>query len=300
MKYAAMNLLSAIRRAASQLRAAGVFVAHNADNALDEARTLALHALDLPANWPGNLSGAALSIVEQDRIDALIERRIRERIPAAYLIGRAEFAGLSFACDARALVPRSPIAELIETGFDGWCDASRVERALDLCCGGGSIGIAMAVHQPRWQVDLADISPQALALAQTNIERHGVGDRVRAIPSDMFNGLKGNHYELIVSNPPYVTEAEFAALAPEYSFEPALGLVSGSDGLDATARILAEASDYLRPGGLLIVEIGEAWRAFKGRFPDLPVAWIPFSVGHMGVFAITREALIAHRGTGRE
>jgi ribosomal protein L3 glutamine methyltransferase len=292
-----MTLSDAIRRAASRLKGSGVLVAHHADNALDEARTLVLHALHLPNSWPAGLAAAQLSAVERDQIDALIDRRIAERVPAAYLVGHAEFAGLEFLCDQRALVPRSPIAELIESGFAGWIDPDRVHYALDLCCGGGSIGIAMAVHRPRWRVDLVDLSSDALALAADNIARHRVSDRVRTIQSDLFSALGGERYDLIVSNPPYVTEAEFAALAPEYGHEPALGLVSGHDGLDATARILAHAADHLRPGGLLIVEIGEAWRAFERRFAHLPVAWIHFSVGHMGVFAITREALLASRSS---
>ncbi len=290
-----MNLLSAIRLAATQLRTAGVFVAHSADNALDEARTLALHALQLPADWPGNLGSAELTVAEQDRIAALINRRIQERIPAAYLIGHAPFAGLDFVTDPRALVPRSPIAELIESGFDGWCEPARVHRVLDLCCGGGSIGVAMAVYQPQWRVDLVDLSHDALLLAQENIDRHRVASRVHTIQSDLYAELKGIRYELIVSNPPYVTDAEFRKLAPEYAHEPELGLVSGIDGLDATTRILDGAIEHLMPGGLLIVEIGEGWRAFKRRFAHLPVAWIPFSVGQMGVFAITREALVANR-----
>jgi len=225
---------------------------------------------------------------------ALIERRVRERTPVAYLTGEAWFAGLKFKSDARALVPRSPIAESILAGFSPWLDGLPVRRALDLCTGSGCIGIAMAVHNPDWQVDIADISPAALDLAGENIQFQNVDDRVRAIRSDLFAALDGEVYDLIVSNPPYVTEQEFAALPAEYAHEPALGLKAGSDGLDFALRILAEAPKHLSENGWLIVEVGESERALVALLPKLPLNWIEFEVGQMGVFAIERRDLVAH------
>jgi ribosomal protein L3 glutamine methyltransferase len=224
----------------------------------------------------------------------LIERRIAERVPTAYLVGEAWFAGLKFKSDARALVPRSPIAELIESGFSPWLDDRHIERALDLCTGSGCIGIAMAVHHSDWRVDIADISADALALARENIAFQHVEDRVEAIQSDLFEGLAGRRYDLIVSNPPYVTEGEYAALPGEYAHEPRLGLAAGADGLDICLRILAEAPEYLAEDGLLIVEVGESERALVALLPQVPFVWIEFKVGPMGVFAIERRDLVEH------
>src|SRR5450432_3959063 len=195
---------------------------------------------------------------------------------------------------ARHGLPRSPIAESIQAGFSPWLDGIAVQRALDLCTGSGCIGIAMAVLNPDWQVDLADISDSALSLARENIQFQDVGERARALKSDLFTGLQGEVYDLIVSNPPYVTELEYAALPPEYSHEPALGLRAGVDGLDFALRILDEAPAHLREDGLLIVEVGESERALTRLLPKLPLNWIEFEVGQMGVFAIAREDIVKH------
>ena len=215
---------------------------------------------------------------------------------ACYLTGEAWFAGLCFRSDPRALVPRSPIAELIEAGFSPWADGVEVSRALDLCTGSGCIGIAMAVHNPGWQVDCVDISADALALAAENVERFEVGDRVRLLRSDLFAALQGERYDLIVSNPPYVTHDEYAAMPAEYAHEPRLGLTAGDDGLDLALAILGEAADHLSEDGVLVVEVGESQRALERLLPAVPFAWIEFRVGQMGVFALTREDLVAHAG----
>jgi ribosomal protein L3 glutamine methyltransferase len=228
---------------------------------------------------------------------ALIERRVRERRPIAYLTGEAWFAGLKFKCDERALVPRSPIAESIRNGFSPWLDGVDVRRALDLCTGGGCIGIAMAVYNPDWHVDVADISDAALALARENILFQNVESRVRAVKSDLFAGLKGETYDLIVSNPPYVTEQEFSALPPEYSHEPSLALRAGDDGLDFALRILDEAPQHLSTDGWLIVEVGESEHALGRALPRVPFNWLEFDVGQMGVFAIAREDVAKHAKT---
>jgi ribosomal protein L3 glutamine methyltransferase len=288
------TLLDFIRYAASRFDEAGLTFGHSHDNALDEATHLVLASLHLPPDLPPAYGQAHLTQAECLRLLALIERRIAERIPVAYLVGEAWFAGLKFKSDARALVPRSPIAELIENGFAPWLDGREITRALDLCAGSGCIGIAMAAHNPDWQVDLADISEAALALARENIAFQHVEERVRALHSDLFGALAGERYDLIVSNPPYVTDAEYAAMPAEYAHEPRLGLTAGSDGLDLALRILRDAAGHLTDNGLLIVEVGESERALGERLPELPLVWLDFKVGPMGVFAIERAALLEH------
>jgi ribosomal protein L3 glutamine methyltransferase len=288
------TIIDFIRYGASRFGAAGLTFGHSYDNALDEATHLVLHTLHLPHDLSPAYGSARLTAAEKSGVLALIERRVRERTPVAYLTGEAWFAGLKFKSDERALVPRSPLAETIQSGFSPWLDNVAVRRALDLCTGSGCIGIAMAVHNPDWQVDLVDISDSALALANENIQFQNVEDRVRAIKSDLFSGVQGQVYELIVSNPPYVTEQEFAALPPEYSHEPALGLRAGDDGLDFALRILAQAPEHLSEEGCLIVEVGESERALIKLLPKLPLNWIEFEVGQMGVFVIDRRDLVAH------
>jgi ribosomal protein L3 glutamine methyltransferase len=286
------TIVDFIRYGASRFAAAGLTFGHSYDNALDEATHLVLHALHLPHDLAPAYGAARLTAAEKAAVLALIERRIDEHRPVAYLTGEAWFAGLRFKSDARALVPRSPIAELIQAGFTPWLDERRIERVLDLCTGSGCIGIAMAAHNPDWQVDLADISDDALALARENVEFQDVGERVRVIRSDLFADLAGERYDLIVSNPPYVTEQEFAALPPEYGHEPELGLTAGADGLDFALRILGTAADHLSADGVLIVEVGESERALVALLPRVPFNWIEFDVGQMGVFLLDRRDLV--------
>ena len=288
------TIIDFIRYGASRFGGAGLTFGHSYDNALDEATHLVLHVLHLPHDLSPNYGHARLTAAEKKAVLTLIERRIREHKPVAYLTGEAWFAGLKFKSDERALVPRSPIAESILSGFSPWLDGVPVRRALDLCTGSGCIGIAMAVHNPDWQVDLVDISDKALALAREIVAFQDVAGRVRAIKSDLFDGVKREVYDLIVSNPPYVTEQEFAALPPEYSHEPALGLKAGDDGLDFALRILDEAPKHLSKDGWLIVEVGESEHALQRLLPRLPLNWIEFQVGQMGVFAIARSDLVAH------
>ena len=288
------TIIDFIRYGASRFAAAGLTFGHSHDNAMDEATHLVLHSLHLPHDLSPNYGQAKLVAGEKAALLALIERRIGERRPVAYLTGEAWFAGLAFKVDERVLVPRSPIAELIQNGFTPWLDGRDVRRALDLCTGSGCIGIAMAAHNPDWQVDLADISDGALELARENIRIQHVGERVRAIKSDLFAGLEGEVYDLIVSNPPYVTEQEYAELPPEYRHEPALGLTAGPDGLDFALRILRDAPAHLSEDGLLIVEVGESERALTQLLPQVPFIWIEFNVGPMGVFALERRDLVEH------
>lgn len=288
------TIIDFIRYAASRFSAAGLTFGHSYDNALDEATHLLLQTLHLPHDLSPAYGQARLVAEEKLAVLALIERRIKERTPIAYLTGKAWFAGLEFISDRRALVPRSPIAELILGGFSPWLDDREVFRALDLCTGSGCIGIAMASHYPDWLVDLVDVSDDALALARENIEYQNVGDRVRAISSDLFDGVRGERYDLIVSNPPYVTEDEYAAMPAEYAHEPKLGLTAGNDGLDLALRILREAPEVLTEDGVLIVEVGESERALVELLPEVPFNWVEFAVGQMGVFVIDRGDLVEH------
>ncbi len=287
------TLIDFIRYGASRFNAAGLTFGHSYDNAIDEATQLVLHALHMPHDLSPVYGQSRLTAEEKGEILELFRRRIDERIPAAYLTGEAWFAGLSFKSDPRALVPRSPIAELIESGFEPWLGGREVTRALDICTGSGCIAIAMAHYNPNWQVDGVDISVEALALAEENKARL-MADNVRLLASDLFSAVKGEKYELIVTNPPYVTHAETDALPAEYAHEPELGLRAGDDGLDLALRILRDAPDHLTEDGLLICEVGEAEQALSALLPELPLMWIEFKVGQMGIFVVERADLVAH------
>jgi len=293
------TLIDHIRYGASRFGAAGLTFGHSYDNALDEATQLVLHALHLPHDLPPAYGQARVTADEQRAILSLFNRRIDERIPSAYLTGEAWFAGLSFKSDPRALVPRSPIAELIENGFQPWLGDREVRRALDLCTGSGCIAIAMAHYNPEWHVDGVDLSDDALALAQENKARLHA-DNVRFLKSDLFSKLQGEHYDLIVTNPPYVTNAETDALPREYSYEPELGLRAGDDGLDLALQILRDAPLHLDRDGLLICEVGEAETALVKLLPELPLAWVEFKVGQMGIFVAECSDLVAHNARIRE
>jgi len=286
------TIIDFIRFGASRFAAAGLSFGHGYDNALDEATQLTLHALHLPHDLKPAYGQARLVADEKREVLHLFERRIRERKPACYLTGEAWFAGLSFKCDERALVPRSPIAELIEQGYEPWRNGRPLQRVLDLCTGGGCIAVATAHHLPEAQVDGVDISATALSLARENAERLLVSDRVRWIESDLFSALEGEVYDLIVTNPPYVTHAEVDALPAEYRFEPENGLRAGEDGLDLALQILAAAPQHLSEDGFLICEVGESERALVELLPQVPFNWIEFQVGQMGIFQIEREDLL--------
>lgn len=288
------SIIDFIRYGASRFSAAGLTFGHSHDNPIDEATHLVLASLHLPPDIPPAYGAGRLTSEERAAVLTLIDRRVNERLPVAYLVGETWFAGLKFKSDRRALVPRSPIAELIESRFAPWLDHRPIERALDLCTGSGCIGIAMAEYNPDWQVDIVDISEEALSLARENIVFQHLEGRVHAIQSDLFAGVEGQRYDLIVSNPPYVTEDEYTELPGEYRHEPKLGLTSGEDGLDLCLRMLDEAAEHLTDEGLLIVEVGESEHALAALLPEVPFIWIEFKVGAMGVFALERRDLIEH------
>lgn len=281
-----------IEYGARRLSRARVCFGHGTDNARDESAALVLHACG--PTRPGQLA-RRVGLRATERALALIERRIIERVPAVYLTGRTWFAGLEMRVDRRVLIPRSPIAELIERRFAPWIAAQRVHRILDLGTGSGCIAIACAKAFRTARVDAVDISPEALAVARLNVSRHRLGRRVRLLESDQFRALGARRYDIIVSNPPYVGARELAALPPEYAHEPRLALAAGRDGLDAVRVILREAGAHLRPRGIIVVEVGETAGAVRRAFARLPFVWLQFERGGGGVFVLTAEQLVHAR-----
>lgn len=286
-----LTLRDFIRWGASEFTAAKLYFGHGTDNAWDEAEQLVLHAVHLTPPLAEEWLSARLTRVEREAVLANLQRRIQERIPAAYITGQAWFAGLPFAVDERVLVPRSPIGELIQKQFSPWLENAPA-HILDLCTGSGCIGIACAYAFPDAEVQLSDISFDALAVAEENIQQHDLEDRVFAMQSDLFENLAGQKFDLIVSNPPYVDADDLATMPPEYQAEPEIGLGSGDDGLDFTRRLLQEARNYLTDDGVLIVEVGNSWVALEAAYPDLPFTWIEFERGGHGVFMLRKADLV--------
>ncbi|HMR03098.1 MAG TPA: 50S ribosomal protein L3 N(5)-glutamine methyltransferase [Candidatus Competibacter phosphatis] len=281
-----------IRWGASRMNEAGLHFGHGTDNAIDEAAALVLHALHLPPDLHAEYFQSHLTPAEKQAVLLLLKRRVAERKPAAYLTQRAWFMGLPFYVDERALVPRSPLAELIERHFAPWLPDSRaVGGILDLGTGSGCIGLACAYAFPDARVDLADISAEALEVARRNVAEHGLEDQVEVIQSDLFSALKGRRYDLIISNPPYVGLEELDSLPAEYQHEPRLGLAAGTEGLDVVMEILHQAADYLSRDGLLIVEVGNAQYALCAALPDVPFTWLEFEHGGQGVFLLNASQL---------
>lgn len=279
-----------IRWGVSQFHVANLFFGHGTDNAWDEAEYLVLHGINLLPPIDDIWLDARLTSAERNQVLKLLQRRIQERVPAAYITGNAWFAGLQFKVDERVLVPRSPIAELIQNSFAPWL-SFEPQTILDLCTGSGCIGIACAYAFPEARIDLADISADALAVARENIALHKLESQVTAIESDMFAGLTDQVYDLIVTNPPYVDAGDLASMPPEYHAEPAIGLGSGVDGLNFTRGLLKQARNYLSDEGVLICEVGNSWAALEATFPHLPFTWIELERGGHGVFLLTAEQL---------
>ena len=280
-----------LRWTVSRLNAAGVYYGHGTDNPWDEAVQLVLPSVFLPLDIPEDMHTARLTSSERHRIVERVIRRVNERIPVAYLTNKAWFCDMEFYVDERVLVPRSPIGELISHRFSGILH-DKPEHILDMCTGSGCIAIACAYAFPETEVDAVDISADALAVAERNIDTHGVANWVTPIRSDLFRELPPLQYDLIVTNPPYVDEEDMSDLPQEYRHEPVLGLASGSDGLKLTRRILACAPDYLTDDGVLICEVGNSMVHLMDQYPEIPFTWLEFENGGDGVFMLTKQQLL--------
>ena len=280
-----------IDRIEQQFIASDLFFGHGTDNARDEAVYLALGVLDLPFDASDEQLGRHTSVIEQERIEALADARIKTRKPVAYLLNKVWFAGLPFYVDERVLIPRSPIAELIRERFAPWIKPVAVKHILDLGAGSGCIAIACAAAFPEAIVDATDISAAALAVADINRARHDLAPRINLIRSDLFSALGQRRYDIIVSNPPYVADEEMLALPVEYRHEPSLALAGGEAGLDVVERILSDARVYLSPRGILVMEVGNGRVALEEKYPDVPFIWLDFECGGEGVFVIMGEEL---------
>jgi ribosomal protein L3 glutamine methyltransferase len=279
-----------LRYSVSRLEESGVFFGHGTDNAYDESVWLVMSALHLPLDTLDNFLDARITKEEAKYLAHLIERRVTERVPTAYLLREAWLKGFKFYVDERVIVPRSFIAELLEDGLAPWVEyPEMVESAADICTGSGCLGVLLAYAFPNASVDVVDISPDAIAVANINIKNYGLADQITAVQSDMFSGLKGKKYDLIISNPPYVDAPAMSALPQEYRNEPQIALGSGVAGLDHTHILLKEAKKYLNDDGILVVEIGHNRDALLDAYPELPFTWLDVESGNEFVFLLTKE-----------
>ena len=283
-----------VRFAVSRFAQAGLFFGHGSDSAYDEAVYLILHTLHLPLDQLDPFLDATLTPSEVHSVLDVLKRRVNERLPAAYLTYEAWLGEHRFYVDDRVIVPRAFIAELLRDQLAPWVtDPDAVSSVLDLCTGSGCLAILAALAFPDARIDAADLSPDALAVARINVSSYELDDQIELMLSDLFAGLRGRTYDLIISNPPYVNAASVAALPAEYRHEPAMALGSGEDGLDATRVILAQAREHLTPHGILIVEIGHNRDVLEAAYPHLPFTWLDTSAGDQHVFLLRRDELPA-------
>lgn len=289
-----------IRWAASRFAEAELFHGHGTATALDDAAALVLHSLHLPYDLSESYFSARLTEDERHNIVDLVNRRIKTRIPSAYLMHEAIFAGLAFYVDERVLVPRSPIAELIREQFEPWVDADQVQHVLDLCTGSACIAIACAYAFPDAYVDAVDLSEDALKVAKINVAKHEVENQLTLYHSDLFTALPARKYDLIVSNPPYVAISEWEQLPAEYHAEPEMGFTGGETGLDLVIKILVDAADFLNDQGVLIIEVGSSAETLQATFPAVPFLWLNFEQGGDGVFLLSAEQVFAYNQLFRE
>ncbi|VEJ21706.1 50S ribosomal protein L3 N(5)-glutamine methyltransferase [Neisseria animaloris] len=284
-----------LRFAVSRFNDAGLHFGHGSNNAHDEAAYLILHTLNLPLDILDPYLDAKLLQSEIVEVLELIERRVTDRVPVAYLTNQAWQGDFDFYVDERVIVPRSFIYELLGEPLQPWIEHEElVHRALDLCTGSGCLAVQMAHHYPAAEIDAVDLSLDALEVASINVEDYGLQDRINLIHTDLFEGLEGT-YDLIVSNPPYVDAESVDELPPEYLHEPELALGSGSDGLDATREIILQAAKFLNPKGVLLVEIGHNRDVLEAAYPELPFTWLETSGGDGFVFLLTREQLLGEK-----
>lgn len=290
-----MNFAEWLDLCERKLDEAGLSFGHGTACARDEAAWLVLAACGEPVDGSFDRWDEAVAGDRAAAIAALLQRRIGERKPLAYLLGEAWFCGLRFKVDERVLVPRSPLAELIAAQFAPWLRAEGVRSALDLCTGSGCIAVAMAVHLPRVRVDAADISAAALEVTRENRALHRVEGRVELVLSDLYSALAGRRYDLVVANPPYVSAEDWEALPPEYHAEPRSGLVTGLHGLELPLKILLQTPEHLHEDGVLICEVGENAQLLAEALPTLPLTWLEFEHGGDGVLLVGKDTLQAHR-----
>ncbi|MEQ6884927.1 50S ribosomal protein L3 N(5)-glutamine methyltransferase [Salicola sp. Rm-C-2C1-2] len=279
-----------LRYAVSRFREAGVWCGHGTDSHWDDAVQLLMQTLHLPMSDNVPFLDARLTLSERERVLQRIERRARDRVPVPYLTGEAFFMGLAFHVDERVLIPRSPIGEFLAAEGEPWLAGRPVERILDLCAGSGCIGIAAAHVFPHARVDLGEVSPQAVEVAENNIKRYALEGQVRAVTSDLFDQLDGP-YDLILANPPYVDARDMAELPAEYRHEPEMGLAAGDDGLELMGRILHQAPHYLSQHGVLVGEVGNSQPALEAAFPSVPFTWLEMENGGHGVFVVDAQTL---------
>lgn len=288
------SMLDMVRWSASRFNDAGLFFGHGTDNPWDEAVSLVMQALHLPhallQQTGDGLFASRLTRSEREKIAELVLKRVQTRLPLPYITHQAWFCDLPFYVDERVLIPRSPFAELIKQRFSQYLD-DEPAHILDMCTGGGCIAIAMAYAFEEATVDAVDISDDALAVADFNIQEHDLADRVYPIQSDLFAALSGQKYDLIVSNPPYVDAEDMADLPAEFHHEPELALAAGDDGLELVDIMLKQAPDYLNEGGWLLVEVGNSMVHMETRFPGLNVEWQTFEHGGSGIFAVSKAEL---------
>ena len=287
-----MTVIDLIERCSARLSQAGVSFGHGTTNAFDEAAWLVLWRLGLALDALDAVAGRAVAADELTAVDALLDQRISTRQPAAYLTGEAWLQGVPFTVDARAIVPRSLIAEPLADGtLDAWLKP-RTRRVLDLCTGNGSLAVLAALAWPDVVVDAADLSQDALTVAQLNISRHALASRISLHTGDGLAAVPGQCYDLILCNPPYVNSAAMAALPAEYRAEPSLALAGGSDGMDFIRHLLRAAPAHMAPGAVLVLEIGNERGHFEHAFPTLDALWLPTSAGDDQVLLLTRDALV--------
>jgi len=270
---------------------AGLFYGHGTDNALDEAVYLLSYALDTDFDFSGFDPDQTLTPVQTDKVVTLIRQRIETRKPAAYMTHEAWFAGYAFYVNEDVLIPRSPLAELIEEHFQPWIAPDKIHDILELGTGSGCIAIACALYHEHAHVDAVEIDARALAVAQKNVQRYKLADRVRLVQSDLFKDCPHKKYDIILSNPPYVAQTEYQRLPEEYQHEPGLALLAGDDGLDCVRIILQEALRFLQPHGILIVEVGNSQDALEQAFPGVPFTWLEFERGGEGIFLLDASQL---------
>jgi ribosomal protein L3 glutamine methyltransferase len=280
-----------IRFGASLFNQHKLHFGHGTDNAWDEAVSLVLHAVHFPPDSHTAVLDARLTTEEKKTILALFQTRVQTRLPAPYITHEAFFAGMKFYVDKEVLIPRSSLGEFMEKQLDNWVSPDEIRHVLDLCTGSGCIAVAAAKAFCQAKIDAIDLSEAALRVAQRNISDYGLNQRIRTIHSDLFSGLRGERYDVILSNPPYVSADEMASLPEEYRHEPVMGLLAEDNGLAIVIKILQQAANFLTPQGLLIVEVGNSEEALAARFPQLPFIWLEFEQSEGGVFLLTREQL---------